>query len=316
MERRQGLEKGAVWSAMFLLGGYFTSLLVEYASLNFIVTPEGNWRIEHVSDVSIWISLFAMGTLVLSIIPAFFFIVSLHKIRKNQWTSKNDRVPLKGLLFYFALYQAGFGISSLVYFFLPYPLFQDGTVGSIIEGSLPQLLMLGSALYLFKGRLSELGFVTPQKWLWLVPFVVFFYFFNVTWLDELITFPLADWLHLEVDSWRESKISEEVLRAKNIGLFTGLLDVLIVGLLVPIAEETMFRGVVQTKLAQKYGHALGIILTSFLFAFIHIDLVLFAPIFVMSLMLGWLRYYFKSIWAAILFHSLNNSVSIIVYYFQ
>lgn len=316
MERQRSLERKTLWSAMFLMGGYIASLLVEYATLTYIVTPEGNWRIEHAPDVSFPVALFASASLVLSIFPAFLFFVSIHHLRKGQWTSKRDKIHVRELLYYFALYQAGFGISSIVYFFLPYPLFQEGTAGSIIESSLPQLLMLGSALYLFKGRLRDIGFLKPQKWQWFLPVLSFFYFFNVFWLDELVTFPLAEWLHFEVESWREEKISEEMLKAKNIGLFTGLLNVAMVGFFVPIAEEMMFRGVMQTSLSQKYGNAAGIILTSFFFAFIHIDLVFFAPILVMGLMLGWLRYYFNSIWAPILFHCVNNTVSILVYYFQ
>lgn len=316
MERQNGLERKTLWPAMFLLGGYITSLLVEYATLHLMVTPEGNWRIEFADDVGGWTVLVSLVSLVLSIIPGFFFYVALHHERKSLWTKRDGNLHFKELLYYFALYQAGFGTASFVYFFIPYPFFTNGTVGGIIEGSFPQLLMLGSALYLFKGKMRELGFVKPQKWEWLIPMVLFFYFFNANWLDELVTFPLAEWLNLEVDSWREEKISEEVLKAKTIGLFTGLLDVLMIGLFVPVAEEVMFRGVLQTTLAQKFGNVFGIILTSLLFAIIHIDPVFFAPIFVMSLMLGWLRFYFKSIWAAILFHALNNTVSMMVYYFQ
>lgn len=180
VERQNPLERKTVWSAMFLLGGYFTSLLVEYASLNFTLTSKGYWRIEHANDVSTWVILLAIVSVFLSIVPAFFFLVSLHKTRKNRWTSRNEKANRKDLLYYFALYQAGFGITSFVYFFLPYPLFQGGTVGSILEGALPQLLMLGSALYLFKGNLREIGFVKPHKWQWLFPFILFFYFFNIT----------------------------------------------------------------------------------------------------------------------------------------
>lgn len=313
---REYLERKAVGSAWFLLGGYLSSFILQYGTLDFIMTSEGKWRIVDANEVGMWVSLFAFLSLGLTLIPAFVFLAFLHRLRKYEWNSRYKKIDFKDVLFYFAFYQAGIGMANILYVFFPNPLFREGTIGSIVEGIIPQILMLGAALYLFKGRLNEIGFVSPRKWNLLIPFVLIFFLFNFTWLDEFVTYPLADWLNLEVNSWREDKISEEVLKAKNAGFFTGLFDVIMIGLFVPIAEETMFRGVLQTKLAQKFGHLAGILLTSFLFAFIHIDIVYFAPIFIMALMLGWLRYYFNSVWAAILFHGLNNTVSILIYYFQ
>lgn len=144
----------------------------------------------------------------------------------------------------------------------------------------------------------------------------FFYLFSTFLLDSIITVPIADYFHFELDSWREEQISGEVIQARSVSWLAGIAQVLLVGLFVPIAEETMFRGVLQTALTGRFGAVLGILGSSLLFGVIHVDPVLFPPLFVMGLMLGFLRYYYGSIWAAVLFHSLNNTITVLIYFFQ
>lgn len=316
MDRQRVIERRTTVSAVFLLAGYVSSLILEYASLHFVMTSDGYWRVQTASQVSPWLSLLAFLSLLLSLFPAFFFLPSLFKSRSKGWTGIEDEVHFKELLHYFALFQVGLGIVSIAYIFLPFPLFQKGTVGGILESFIGQFFMLVFALYMFKGRLYNLGFAKPRKWVLMLLSIGIFYLFNEFLLDELITFPLSEWLHFEVNSWREQQISGEVMNAKNIGWFTGMLDVAMVGIFVPIAEEMMFRGVLQTSLVQRFGAVAGILLSSFIFTLIHVDPVYFAPLFVMSLMLGWLRHYYRSIWASILFHAINNTISILAYYFQ
>lgn len=300
---------------MFLLGGYVVALILEYSSLHFVQTPEGYWRVETVSNPSIWITIFAFLAIFSSFIPAFFFVPALVKNKKRQpGVALDEGVTIRELLNYFALYQVGYGLIFFLYIFLPSP--TEGSVWSILQGTFAQLSMLLVALMLFKGKLRGLGFVKPRKWILMFLAIGIFYLFNQFLLDEWITLPLSEWLHFEVNSWREQQISGEVLTAKSVGFFTGIMDVAMVGLFVPVAEEIMFRGVLQTSLMQRFGPMIAILGSSILFTVIHADPVYFAPLFVMSLMLGWLRHYFKSIWAAILFHAINNSLSILFYYFQ
>lgn len=306
-------KRGSV-SSVFLLCGYMFALFLEYSSLHFVLTPEGYWRVEAVNSPSIWITIFALAAVSLSILPAFFFVPALLKNRKSIGLGLDEGVSIRELINYFAFYQISYGLIFFLYIFLPTP--SDGSIRGILQGAFSQMAMLLVAFMLFRGRMSELGFIKPRKWIVMVAAIALFYLFNQYLLDDWVTLPLSEWLHFEVDSWREQQISGEVLIAKSLSFFTGITDVVMVGLFVPVAEEVMFRGVLQTALAQRFGAIIAILGSSVLFAVIHADPVYLAPLFVMSLMLGWLRYYFNSIWAAILFHGVNNSLSILFYYFQ
>lgn len=93
-------------------------------------------------------------------------------------------------------------------------------------------------------------------------------------------------------------------------------------LLVPIAEEILFRGCLQTWLRHWLRPGQAIVLTSTLFAFFHfsssqnIDNVpLLASLFLLSCFLGYLYERQQSLWASIGLHGTFNGVSVILILF-
>lgn len=310
---RERLERKTVWSALFILDGLILCLVSEYLTLNFNFTSDGTLRIA--VEEGMWANVFLYLSLIFTFISAFFFFAYLYRMKKNQWISRNKKIDFKDVLFYLALFQVGIGIINLLILLLPDTLVQEITITSIVLLFLGHIFMLIAAFYLFKGRLSEIGFVKPQKWYLFVPLAVIFLLISNLWV-AFVHIPMMEWLNVESYSWRDSLIFEVILKAKEMGFITGLFSVVMIGLFVPIAEETMFRGVLQTKLTQKFGPFLSILLTSFIFAIYHVDLVSFAVIFIMGLLLGWLRYYFKSVWPAILLHALRNTIAALFIFFQ
>lgn len=87
--------------------------------------------------------------------------------------------------------------------------------------------------------------------------------------------------------------------------------------LVPLIEELIFRGFLQTWLKSKLGVTKAILATSVIFAFFHFsfgqgidNIELVASLFVLSCFLGFIRERQQSLWASIGLHSIFNSVSI------
>jgi hypothetical protein len=314
--RQERWERIAFYSALLLLIGYVSSLALEFSSLQWIATEQGKWRVESSEDVTLLGFVFFIGTLFFSIVPAFFYIPALFKTIRNEFPGWETGVSGRYAMYYFALYQVSYGAMLVFYMIFPYPWFSEQSVLGFIESFLPQVMMLLFALLLFGRRLHDIGFVRPAKVKQLFFTAILFYLFSTFLLDLIVTVPIADYFRFELDSWREEQISGEVIQAKNISWVAGIVEVLLVGLFVPIAEETMFRGVLQTALTRRFGAVLGILGSSFLFGAIHVDPVLFPPLFAMGLMLGFLRHYYRSIWAAILFHALNNTITVLIYFFQ
>lgn len=85
-----------------------------------------------------------------------------------------------------------------------------------------------------------------------------------------------------------------------------------VGLLVPVAEEVVFRGGVLGKLLDIFGHQrhwIAIVISALVFGVAHFNLAQGVHAFVIGLLLGWMYYRTGSILPGIVFHWVNNSVA-------
>ncbi|WCK54605.1 type II CAAX endopeptidase family protein [Aneurinibacillus sp. Ricciae_BoGa-3] len=310
----------ALITGILLVLGYASSIGVQFSSLMWVATAKGNWKVqssEHMNGTGVVLLII---TAILSTLPALLFIPSYIRSRKGKWLDLAEGVSLRDAVYYFAFYQIGYALIQLVYivmetFHLDHAL-SDQSIGGLLSSFLPQFMMAAAGLLIFRGRLGDIGFVRPVKIGQLLGAVVVCYLFTAFVLDFIVTVPLSHLFHLELDSWREQQISGQVAQAKNMNLITGIVEVLLVGLFVPIAEEIMFRGALQTALVQQFGPFFGILGSSLIFGIIHVDPVLFMPLFSMALILGWLRHHYKSLWASILFHALNNTITVCLYFFR
>jgi len=92
-------------------------------------------------------------------------------------------------------------------------------------------------------------------------------------------------------------------------LAAGLL--LIAGL-VPFVEELFFRGMVYPLIRARMGAAPAIVLNALLFAVVHFIPLLIPGLFVVGLLLAYLRERSGSIWPSVLYHTLQNALALIV----
>lgn len=89
---------------------------------------------------------------------------------------------------------------------------------------------------------------------------------------------------------------------------------LVVGLLAPLAEETVFRGaVLRSLLRWKENPWIGIVISAVLFAVIHMNPAQMPHAFLIGLLLGWLYYRTDSIVPGVVYHWVNNTVAYVMY---
>lgn len=80
----------------------------------------------------------------------------------------------------------------------------------------------------------------------------------------------------------------------------------------PLVEEIIFRGILLPVLLKKIGLGTAVVVSSLVFAGIHLHLPSFAPLFVLAIMLSLLYIYSGSLWPSIIMHSVFNGASVCV----
>ena len=116
-------------------------------------------------------------------------------------------------------------------------------------------------------------------------------------LDQPMINPQLDFLIPEGFNWMGA-----------IGLF------ILGGIAVPFAEELLFRGVIYKWLRQSWGLWPGILVSSFLFGIVHVDLSVAVAAFFLGIILALVYEYSRSLWSVVLIHAINNSVKILLLY--
>lgn len=91
--------------------------------------------------------------------------------------------------------------------------------------------------------------------------------------------------------------------------------VLLGGVIIPIAEEAFFRGVLYTWMRQYAPAWAAILLSSMIFGALHGDISVAGATFVMGIILAWFYERSNSLWAPITIHILNNSIKLMLLYF-
>lgn len=77
-----------------------------------------------------------------------------------------------------------------------------------------------------------------------------------------------------------------------------------------IWEEIAFRGLIQTSLSKRFGKWEAILITSAMFAIIHISAFSWPYLFLLGITLGLIRWHSQSLWPAMVMHFLHNLVVI------
>jgi membrane protease YdiL (CAAX protease family) len=80
-------------------------------------------------------------------------------------------------------------------------------------------------------------------------------------------------------------------------------------------EEFAFRGFLQSVFVERMGGVKAILLTAFLFAFMHLDPWSFAGVFLLGMFLGYLVYLTGNLWVPMGVHAFSNSLSFSMAFF-
>lgn len=101
---------------------------------------------------------------------------------------------------------------------------------------------------------------------------------------------------------------ETFLRAESVG---GFVIMFIIAAVVPgVCEEITFRGMIHSGIRATYGPRVAVVVTSLLFALIHLSIWNFIALLVMGAFLGILREKTGSIWPGAVAHTVNNGLAL------
>ena len=93
---------------------------------------------------------------------------------------------------------------------------------------------------------------------------------------------------------------------------TRAINVLLILLLGPFAEELFFRGFVFTALIAPFGAVRAAVISSAVFALAHVSLGTMVPIFVTGLLMAWLYVRGRSVWLPAQAHAAQNLIALVV----
>jgi uncharacterized protein len=124
-----------------------------------------------------------------------------------------------------------------------------------------------------------------------------------------------------VEEWMRAKENTASdltsLLIKSSGIGDLMLNIFILAVIPAIAEEMIFRGVLQQILFRIFrsGH-ISIWITAILFSAVHFQFFGFLPRLILGLSFGYLFFWTGNLWLAILAHFINNIIPVIFLYFS
>ena len=133
-------------------------------------------------------------------------------------------------------------------------------------------------------------------------------------LNEMI--PLSESLKIYAKSMEDAYMRQIELMSIMNGIGDLLLSLVVMAFAPAVFEEVFFRGGFQNMMFRATGKMwVSILITSLLFSAIHFSFYGFLSRVALSLVLGLLYAYSKSIWLVIITHFLNNAMGVIQIYY-
>lgn len=112
-----------------------------------------------------------------------------------------------------------------------------------------------------------------------------------------------------------ARLTELFLKTDN--TFDVWINLGMVAVLPAIAEEFLFRGILQRLIADwTRSKQAAAIISAFLFSFIHFQFYGFIPRFLLGLYFGYLLIWTGTIWVPVVAHFVNNGLAVIYYSYQ
>ena len=178
------------------------------------------------------------------------------------------------------------------------------TVISVTIYLLTLLIVIGLPWVVKKYRTTrqELGLTRLPNWtdMLLAPLGFIIYIL----LSALFTYLAMTYLKfINFDQAQETGFSQLGQRYEYILAFVSLV------VIAPIAEEILFRGYLLGKLRQHLSTWIAVLITSVVFAAVHLAWNVGIDVFALSLVLCVLRITSKSLWPSILLHMIKNGIA-------
>ncbi len=173
---------------------------------------------------------------------------------------------------------------------------------------------------LIMGKRSVNGFWmgVPRMTILLVPFLAMFSMPLIQAAFEINNALIPEGSYLEgllkPSEDNLAKMTEVLLTMNSFSEY--LLMLFVVAVLPALAEEFVFRGVVQAQLAKAFNNIhVGIWTSAFVFRFIHFQFYGFLPRMLLGVFFGYLVVHTGSIWSSVLAHFINNAMAVTAAYF-
>jgi uncharacterized protein len=244
------------------------------------------------------------------------------------------------LLFFFFLLVAGFAFSTIASIILIFPVFGSQTLNllssmnnitdpSVVKAmKIMQITGQAGMFILPAFLLAYLCSTQPSSFLGLriklpaiqallIITLIFISLPFINWTTELNQSMRLPGGLAGIEKWMQS--SEEnagtIMDAfmKDTSVSALIVNILMIAILPAIGEELVFRGVIQKLLSEwTQSNHIGVIVTSFAFAAIHLQFYGFLPRFLLGLGFGYIYVWTKNLWLPILAHFVNNILSVIV----
>ncbi|WP_417451947.1 CPBP family intramembrane glutamic endopeptidase [Kordiimonas sp.] len=114
-----------------------------------------------------------------------------------------------------------------------------------------------------------------------------------------------------VDYEGQQATTEMIMEAGRNNLFVKVLMIIAVVVLGPVIEEVIFRGYLQSALADRFGPAIGICGGALIFGAFHFQPEAFPLLALIGAACGIAYHVTRSLWPAILLHIMNNAAFIV-----
>lgn len=282
----------------------------QYQYLHFIINEAGQWQVIHHDEPATWASLLhyiyfpviLLGLIGMTFYPVTIFLYFI--IKKSEVDQGITTQNGGAFIAWYALIIIAFG-----YIFYPFLNSATAAYGSIQQTLLfmiEPLLLIIVAILFYQKKLLDMKFNPFSR-----PFInscllILLFLIMVLAINQWLMPWVSDWLNLSLKSYRDEEIISTVIASKNLSFWAILLQLISVGIITPIAEEILCRGIIHRAVSKSYGLWVGIIASSLFFTLLHIDIVAILPIFLFGILLSLSYHWTGSLWAPITLHAMNN----------
>lgn len=128
-------------------------------------------------------------------------------------------------------------------------------------------------------------------------------------LSGLITLAIILLLNLPLENPQLDLLLPEKITSFEMG---GM--ILFAGVIAPLSEEFLFRGILYPLFRNKWGILAGVFMSSFIFALAHLNILIGINAFLLGIVLAIIFEYSHSLWTSGMLHILNNTIRLATLY--